>query len=280
MTTVKERKTKLCKEKKQLNKFKRILKNNQDKDEIDYNNFKLLYEQYKKILTQFEYLLSISDNYQLDMIQTREKLKKEIKEKNHKEKKLKEKIEELEKVKDELETKKNKLTKISTRDQLTGLYNRREFEKVIKKEWRSAIRNAEPISLIMIDIDNFKNFNDNYGHLAGDNCLQQLSGVLKNSLKRPRDFVARYGGEEFVVILPSTDLEGAEQVAENLRKNVVDHHIPHKYSPVEDYVTISLGIAVTTEPDLYIFEEILDKADQALYQAKDEGKNRYSIYEL
>jgi len=163
---------------------------------------------------------------------------------------------------------------------LTGLYNRREFEKIIKKEWRNAIREIEPISLIMIDIDKFKEFNDNYGHLAGDNCLQNISKILQSSLKRPRDFLARYGGEEFVVVLPNTDQDGACHIAESLRKNVEDAHIPHNYSRVSDYLTISIGVSSTNEPDLLVYEELLDKADKALYKAKEMGRNVYHCIQL
>ena len=224
-----------------------------------YNRYKNLLKNYKDLLNQIEYIIKISDNYQLDLIKAKDKLQKEIEERKKAEKELKE---------------------ISTRDQLTGLYNRREFEKIIKKEWRNSIRKATPISIIMIDIDNFKEFNDNYGHLAGDNCLQKVSKIMQNTLKRPRDFVSRYGGEEFVAILPDTDQEGASHVAESIRKNIEKAKIPHKISLVSDFVTVSLGVATTNQADLLVYEELLDEADSALYKAKENGKNRYVSVEI
>jgi diguanylate cyclase (GGDEF)-like protein len=267
-------------EKKILKKASNILENYTHKDIVLFNEYKILFVKYKKLLEQVQYILKISDKYQKNLIETKEKLKKEIKEKYETEKELKIKIEELLNTKQKLEHTNKKLAKISSRDQLTGLYNRREFEKVINREWHDAIREAHPISIIMIDIDNFKNFNDNYGHLAGDNCLQKISQIMNNTLKRPRDFLARYGGEEFVAVLPKTNKDGAQHTAENLRKNVENLKIPHKFSTVSNYVTISLGVSSTDEAEIFVFEEILDTADQALYQAKNCGKNKYCFIQL
>ena len=242
------------KEREIIKEADRFIKNYDGSNELIFDKYQELLKNYKKLLNQIQYIIKISDNYQFELISAKENLKSEIEERKKAEKELK---------------------KISTRDQLTGLYNRREFEKIIKKEWRNSIREATPISLIMIDIDNFKEFNDNYGHLAGDNCLQKVSKIMQNTLKRPRDFVARYGGEEFVAILPDTDQEGASHVAESLRKNIKNAQIPHKYSSVSDYVTVSLGVATTNHADLLVYEEVLDEADSALYKAKKNGKNRY-----
>ena len=247
------------KEKEIIKNAENFVKNHEDSDELIFEEYQKLLKNYKKLLKQIQYIIKISDNYQQELINTQDKLKKEIEERKKAEKKLK---------------------KISTRDQLTGLYNRREFEKIIKKEWKNAIRKFTPISIIMLDIDNFKEFNDTYGHLAGDNCLQKISKIMKNTLKRPRDFVARYGGEEFVAILPDTNQEGACNVAESLRKNIENAKIPHKNSSVSDYVTVSLGVATTNQADLLVYEELLDEADSALYKAKEKGRNRYISVEI
>jgi len=239
-------------EKKIIKRANNVIKKYNHKNTLIYNEYKTLFNKYKKLLEQIQYILKISDTYQINLIETKEKLKKEIK----------------------------KLAEISSRDQLTGLFNRREFEKLIKREWRDAIRQSQPISIIMIDIDHFKKFNDNYGHLAGDNCLQKISQTMENSLRRPRDFLARYGGEEFTAILPNTNKNGAEHIADSLQKNVENMKIPHKFSPVSNYVTISLGVAYTEETELFVFEELLDIADQTLYKAKNNGRNKYCIAEL
>jgi len=256
----------LRKDKEILKRAEKIVNKYEKEDDVKYYEYRYLYNELKKLIEQIYFISKISDTYQTKLIKIREELEQKIIEKNKVEEKLNEKIEELK--------------KISTRDQLTGLYNRREFEKVIKDEWRYAIRERKPISLIMIDIDNFKAFNDNYGHLAGDNCLQKISQTMENCLKRPRDFLARFGGEEFVVILPQTDGLGAEHTAERIRENVYNSKIPHKYSNVEDYVTISLGIAHTNDAELFLFEELLDEADKALYKAKENGKNKFCFRSL
>ncbi len=267
-------------EKRVLNRAQNIVDQYTNKDLIKYKEYRYLYNKFKNLLEQAYYIFEISDTYQDKLIKTREELKLTISEKKESENELNLKIQELNNKIDELKKTNEKLENMATRDHLTGLYNRQEFESVLKKEWRYAIRESEPIALVMIDIDNFKDFNDHYGHLAGDNCLQDLSKSMQNSLKRPRDFIARFGGEEFVVILPETDGEGAKHTAEKIRKNVYDLQIPHKYSNVEDYITISLGIAQTDEPELFIFEEVLDVADQALFKAKESGKNKYCFKKL
>ncbi|GGJ79258.1 diguanylate cyclase (GGDEF)-like protein/PAS domain S-box-containing protein [Anoxybacillus voinovskiensis] len=167
------------------------------------------------------------------------------------------------------------LQRISSLDGLTGIYNRRTFDDYLAREWRLAARNKTPISLIMLDIDFFKSFNDTYGHQRGDECLQQVAKTLEQTLKRPTDLVARYGGEEFAVILPNTDLNGAYTVAEQLRKNVEELHIPHAGSLISRYVTISLGVA-TMKPAHASDEvkQLIALADEALYKAKQNGRNR------
>lgn len=166
------------------------------------------------------------------------------------------------------------LKHISTIDVLTGISNRRSFEKNIQIEWQRAIRTGIPLSLIMIDIDHFKAFNDCYGHQEGDRCLRQVAEAIVSSTQRPADFVARYGGEEFVVVLPETQREGALIVAERIRKKVESLAVKHKKSCVSPYVTVSLGISTLLPEKHYSVEELINSADKALFQAKFYGRNR------
>mgnify|MGYP005846382459 CR=1 FL=1 len=171
-----------------------------------------------------------------------------------------------------------KLKSLSTLDGLTGIANRRYFEEYLERELRHATRNAEPISLIICDIDFFKLYNDNYGHINGDECLKKVAATIKNTIKRPGDLVARYGGEEFAVVLPETNLEGAAVVAETLRANVEAKRIKHEKSEISDFITISLGVAsVVPSPD-FSPSTLVALADQALYQAKKEGRNKVIIF--
>jgi diguanylate cyclase (GGDEF)-like protein len=161
----------------------------------------------------------------------------------------------------------------STLDFLTNIPNRRRFNEVFTSEWRHALRAMVDLSLIMIDIDYFKLFNDTYGHLAGDNCLKKISRTLVTALNRSTDFVARFGGEEFVVILPETDHEGAMNMAKNFQAAIAELALPHTSSPVSDFVTLSFGIAtfhpsVESDPS-----RMIRLADDMLYKAKAEGRN-------
>lgn len=163
-------------------------------------------------------------------------------------------------------------------DGLTGIANRRRFDEFIDVEWRRALRNSRSLSLIMIDIDVFKAFNDNYGHLEGDDCLKKVARTLRDGLKRPGDLAARYGGEEFVALLPETNSKGAFEVAEDLRSRVEGLSIPHAYSSVSGSVTISLGVA-SIVPDMRIsMDTLIKSADRALYRAKQKGRNRVEVY--
>lgn len=168
------------------------------------------------------------------------------------------------------------LQDLSRRDGLTGLANRRHFAEYLDKEWKRALREKAPLSIIMCDIDYFKNFNDFYGHQTGDDCLRAVARVLEQGLRRPLDIAARYGGEEFVVVVPGTPLPGALAVAESIRSGIEALAIPHASSSAAAVVTISLGVAsVIPAPD-GAAAEILSAADQALYRAKGEGRNRVS----
>lgn len=166
------------------------------------------------------------------------------------------------------------LQRIAILDGLTGIANRRYFDEVIEEEWLRAIRDQTPLSIIMIDIDHFKAFNDTYGHQAGDESLKAVAMVLKDTLKRPADMIARYGGEEFVAVLPETEIKGAVPIAEAMRSDIDALNIPHKNSHNHSRITISLGIASITPERNTAPSLLIAAADKALYRAKDKGRNR------
>lgn len=171
-----------------------------------------------------------------------------------------------------LRTLTNELQQLATTDGLTGLMNRRAFDLAFAAELARAAREHASLALLMIDVDKFKNYNDRYGHPAGDDCLRAVALVLKQAIKRPADIVARYGGEEFVVLLPSTDEDGALVIAEDARKSLRALAIPHEASP-KGVVTASIGLCVSVgdgERDI----DLLARADEALYDAKAAGRDR------
>jgi len=183
-------------------------------------------------------------------------------------------ISERKKMEDELLSLNRKLEALSLQDGLTGVANRRLFDQTMKSEWFRAVRDRQPISLIVIDIDHFKQFNDEYGHMAGDDCLVRVATVLNNIPLRATDLFARYGGEEFVLLLPGAKRAAAIEIAEKCRTTIMDQEIPHKGSSTADVVTISIGVNTampTTETDLASF---FAGADKMLYQAKKCGRNR------
>lgn len=165
------------------------------------------------------------------------------------------------------------LSDLSLKDALTGLGNRRAFEEDLNTVRRLASRNLKAISLLMIDVDHFKLYNDSYGHQAGDKCLQKVAEILQKGLQRPADIAARYGGEEFVVVLFDCNLEGALYVAEKIRSQVEALQIPHKRSPI-GIVTISIGLSTVLPETSFTNEQLISVADGALYRAKDQGRNR------
>jgi two-component system, chemotaxis family, response regulator WspR len=171
------------------------------------------------------------------------------------------------------------LKELSSIDGLTGIANRRFFDEYSEKEWKRAQRDKQSFSVIMIDLDYFKPYNDTYGHQQGDVCLKRVSGVIKKSRKRPADLAARYGGEEFVLILPETDKAGAYIIAEQLRHDVMALKLEHPGNTCGKVVTISLGIANATAEPGTAFSDLLSKADKALYKAKDLGRNRTATFE-
>ncbi len=175
-----------------------------------------------------------------------------------------------------IERQKQELLKSSLTDGLTNVANRRGLDKAIKNLLLSAQRQQWPIAILMMDIDNFKKYNDFYGHIEGDECLQKIASALKSVMRRPEDFVARYGGEEFVCLLPNTPLSGAEIVADSILEQLKKDHIPHQRSDVADYVTLSIGITVYNAEKEESSDSLLKLADTALYRAKKRGKNCYS----
>lgn len=169
------------------------------------------------------------------------------------------------------------LERLSVTDSLTGLANRRSFNEYLSREWLREQRQQQPFSVIMIDIDHFKKYNDYYGHLKGDVCLQKVSLALQGALCRATDLLARYGGEEFVAILPNTDIEGAKELATAFHARVRELEIPHQASPVAPIVTISIGVTCAIPSQQLTPYQLVDLADKALYKAKQGGRNQSVI---
>lgn len=174
-----------------------------------------------------------------------------------------------------LKQKTDLLEQLASVDGLTEIPNRRYFDDIYAQEWRRAVRNGYPIALCFIDIDFFKQYNDTYGHTAGDDCLVGVARALSKHAKRAGDFVARYGGEEFVFVWPNCDLEQAVKLAEMARADVEALKLPHSDSEANDYVTISAGVGSVT-PQIDDPKYLLDLADEQLYKSKQNGRNRVS----
>jgi len=172
------------------------------------------------------------------------------------------------------------LRSMSLTDGLTGVANRRQFDLVLQSEWRACMRTGQPLALIIIDVDYFKNYNDHYGHQAGDQCLLAIASALNTNFTRPHDLLARYGGEEFAGILPDTPLHGAEQKARQLEKIVRDLCIPHAKSTVSEFVTVSLGVAVTIPVKGGDSAALVASADSHLYLAKQGGRGQMQAGQL
>jgi len=181
----------------------------------------------------------------------------------------------MEKIMEELNVANEKLRILSMLDEVTGIPNRRSLEDYLAREWGYALRKGEPLTLIMVDADFFKLYNDTYGHQAGDECLRKVASVLNNNITRSGDLVARYGGEEFIVALRNTDTLDGQKVGEYLRQRVEGLGIPHSASEIAPYVTISLGVATMVPETNHCQSALIEKADQALYQAKNSGRNRW-----
>ena len=166
------------------------------------------------------------------------------------------------------------LQRLSLSDALTCIGNRRFLDELLEREWRRALREQTPLSVVMLDIDYFKLFNDTYGHVAGDDCLRKVAGILTATIQRTTDFASRYGGEEFVLVLPATDEQGALTVAEKIRCRVEALAIPHEKSPLAGVVTVSIGVATIMPLRDSDAGLLMTAADQALYRAKTAGRNQ------
>ncbi|MFP4161954.1 MAG: diguanylate cyclase [Ectothiorhodospira sp.] len=179
-----------------------------------------------------------------------------------------------------LKIKSDLLEQYSMRDSLTNVANRRQFDERLGEEWGRALREGHDLSLVLMDIDQFKQYNDHYGHGPGDECLCQVAQALQGALQRPGDLLARYGGEEFVALLPETGVDGATRVAERLRQAVEAQGIPHQPVP-RGHVTLSLGVASLvggrTRAGIETPANLLKAADQALYRAKEGGRNQVMV---
>ena len=174
----------------------------------------------------------------------------------------------------QLEQVNQELEELAIIDGLTKIANRRKFDEYIAAEWQRLAREKISLSLILCDIDYFKLYNDTYGHQAGDRCLQQVAQAISKAIKRSADLVARYGGEEFAVILPHTTVEGAEYLAQQIRLQVKALQLPHINSPVDIYLTLSLGVAGCIPERDSSPDALIAAADASLYQAKELGRNR------
>jgi len=172
-----------------------------------------------------------------------------------------------------------KLHELSLTDGLTGIANRRALDKRLMTELQLGKRYRWPVSILILDVDCFKAFNDHYGHLAGDDCLRSVATALKQCQQRDVDFVARFGGEEFVFILPDTSNEGAKQVAELILRSIISLKITHEWNTASRYLTLSIGISTCYFEDPVSDIELLERADKALFRAKEQGKNRFISYE-
>lgn len=172
------------------------------------------------------------------------------------------------------------LERYANHDSLTDVANRRRFDMVLDAEWRRAMRDRKHLSLLMIDVDRFKQYNDTFGHVEGDHCLQRMAGTMAQELTRPGDLLARFGGEEFAVILPGTELEGARLIAERLRAAIEDMNIPHPGLDGIQKATISIGCSCVLPALPMHFNQLLDAADKQLYVAKNAGRNCVKAHEM
>lgn len=179
----------------------------------------------------------------------------------------------------ELKRRGDMLERLAILDGLTGIPNRRRFDQVLHYEWERSVRYGHTFSLILMDIDHFKLYNDHYGHAEGDACLRTVAGAISRAMPRTVDLAARYGGEEFACILPETGGEGGKVVANRILEAVRDLKIPHAKSKTADYVTLSIGIASVTPSIQEKFVDLVEVADKALYQSKHNGRNQVSCLE-
>ena len=182
-------------------------------------------------------------------------------------------ISERKKTEEKLLRMQKELEELSFNDGLTGISNRRKFDMVMETEWNNARRTKQPLSVLLLDIDFFKQYNDYYGHLQGDDCIRLVAQLLDSAVARPRDLVARFGGEEFVLVLPETDHTSALQIANKCRDLVQSQNIQHEKSSVSHLVTVSIGVS-TIVPEDNGLEKFIKSVDKLLYKAKQNGRDR------
>lgn len=173
----------------------------------------------------------------------------------------------------DLEAANQKLTRMAQTDSLTKLANRGHFEAMLREKWSKLSQDQRPLGILLCDLDYFKQYNDTYGHLEGDRCLQEIAVILQTSVLRPSDLVARYGGEEFIILLPNTDKPGVEVVGARIRYCLAERALPHRGSEVSEVVTCSLGGALVIPRPEITPEHLIDEADKALYDAKAGGRD-------
>ncbi|PSW07193.1 GGDEF domain-containing response regulator [Photobacterium lipolyticum] len=202
----------------------------------------------------------------IELFQQKEALREKTQEFNRK-------LIELEELQQQLEETNEQLLMLSTTDGLTGLLNRRRFDEIFNAEWKRGIRAQRPLSLIMLDIDHFKAYNDTYGHQVGDDCLREVARTLSSIPLRELDRFARIGGEEFAIILPETDSKGAMQVAKRIIESIEILSKPHSSSPSSNHLTVSVGVATVIPNSEISSRKLMEVADDALYEAKHNGRN-------
>jgi diguanylate cyclase (GGDEF)-like protein len=176
----------------------------------------------------------------------------------------------------ELKQAREQIAELAETDALTGVANRRRFDRMFDLEFRRLYRTGAPLSLILLDVDHFKLFNDHYGHVTGDDCLRKVAGAVDGVVSRAADLVFRYGGEEFGAVLPDTVFSGAVLIAERIRDAIAAIQVPHAASPTAEYLTASLGVASVNCRNFASPEEVIALADEQLYRAKSEGRNRFA----
>ncbi|QIL20829.1 sensor domain-containing diguanylate cyclase [Thermomonas sp. HDW16] len=169
------------------------------------------------------------------------------------------------------------LEQLSLTDGLTGIANRRMFDRRLETEWDDSRRSGKPVSLAILDIDSFKQYNDLHGHVAGDECLKRIAGVLRDVARRPRDVVARFGGEEFILLLPETDTGAARGLAEACLSGIAGLRIPHGGSQTSEYVTASIGVGTVVARTDDLERGFVEAVDRMLYVAKSNGRNRIEV---
>lgn len=189
-------------------------------------------------------------------------------------------MERIAEMRDQLNRLNAELEALSQLDSLTQILNRRTFHDQANQQWLLAVRHQTPTSVLMIDVDHFKPYNDHYGHPAGDRCLKEVTRAIKSCLHRPADLLGRYGGEEFIALLPETDRDGAQQVAECINRTVRELALEHRYSPSGDRVTVSVGGATCNHSMGHSLEEIIKSADRALYRVKHSGRDAAKVEEV